>query len=766
MPEPIKIVVTAQTSEAAAKLQQFAAQQGSGLATQLGKGAKEAENLGKNLAKSRMGLMELEHSARATTDILLMGGNMRMLLAQIPQIMQGLSMSGVSLMAMVPYIAAVGAALGAGALTWSIYMDGVENTTKSINELIAALDKVPGILDKIHTLNKAGIVSTPAANRFADYLNRRKKLYIGPDGKTTKEEYHQVAETVYQQSLTPGQPGSMVPTGKIRNEPNPIQTNQAAINEWVQKQLLSVSENQAEAVEKLTELEKKAQADVLTGLEKEKAEIHDRYQKERDEIALTLQQAGNLIGPKKYAAAQAQIEQLKQAEQNAILEAEAKAQKKAVAQQESSMTKIRADEAKRASEALQAVEDKITLMEKREGVKRGQYAAVEYTMRLTAAQQLYYSGDIGEKEYTHLVQQAQAKRLDGEKACNAELKQEIQLKQDLARTEAELKLHTIQTNPFLSNQEKASASIAPIQDLIRANMEAIRSYKQIASSTGDDSARIQALTKVNDLTQQQVNLQTDLAAAKGEHSYTYQWGLAVKQLKDMNNLAKETAQTFQNVFNGAIQSISDGITGLIMGTMTWRQALMEIPRQILTEIVGAIVQMGVRWIATQIMMATMGKAIQAAALAASAPIAAAQAAIWAAPATLSTIATMGASAAAAPGLISFAEILTLGSAVKGFAKGGLVVGPGSGSSDSIPAMLSNGEYVFSAPAVQRIGPETLDAMHQGSAVVAAPAAGGSQTNLHFWDKRPHPREYLASSAGQHQVIELVRQHRLKIGIQT
>jgi murein DD-endopeptidase MepM/ murein hydrolase activator NlpD len=50
----------------------------------------------------------------------------------------------------------------------------------------------------------------------------------------------------------------------------------------------------------------------------------------------------------------------------------------------------------------------------------------------------------------------------------------------------------------------------------------------------------------------------------------------------------------------------------------------------------------------------------------------------------------------------------------GYAKGGYITGPGSGTSDSIPAQLSNGEYVVKADAVKRIGKATLDKINAGS----------------------------------------------------
>jgi hypothetical protein len=46
-----------------------------------------------------------------------------------------------------------------------------------------------------------------------------------------------------------------------------------------------------------------------------------------------------------------------------------------------------------------------------------------------------------------------------------------------------------------------------------------------------------------------------------------------------------------------------------------------------------------------------------------------------------------------------------------FADGGLVVGPGTGTSDSIPARLSNGEFVVRAAAVRAIGVNNLEALN-------------------------------------------------------
>jgi len=74
------------------------------------------------------------------------------------------------------------------------------------------------------------------------------------------------------------------------------------------------------------------------------------------------------------------------------------------------------------------------------------------------------------------------------------------------------------------------------------------------------------------------------------------------------------------------------------------------------------------------------------------------------------------------------------------AVGGHIRGPGTGTSDSIPAMLSDGEYVVKADAVKRMGVDKLDAINSGRAHFAdggvAHFAGGgaasseSQTTSH------------------------------------
>lgn len=116
--------------------------------------------------------------------------------------------------------------------------------------------------------------------------------------------------------------------------------------------------------------------------------------------------------------------------------------------------------------------------------------------------------------------------------------------------------------------------------------------------------------------------------------------------------------------------------------------------------------------------------------------------VLAANATASYIAAMPFMAFGAAGVVS-GQMLSAkmaGMGMSAFASGGYVSGAGTGKSDSIPAMLSNGEYVINADAVRRVGVSALNRINQGTSSgfadggsVGTPAAtvGTAPLNIHI-----------------------------------
>ena len=119
------------------------------------------------------------------------------------------------------------------------------------------------------------------------------------------------------------------------------------------------------------------------------------------------------------------------------------------------------------------------------------------------------------------------------------------------------------------------------------------------------------------------------------------------------------------------------------------------------------------------------------------------------------------------GMFGFAE----GGFVRGYATGGTVYGPGTSTSDSIPAMLSRGEYVMNAAAVSRLGVPLLDALNHGQmpgfaeggpvmATTTIPAVnkGGVNISIHLTNETGQPMraEQTGSSFnGEEYVIGVV-----------
>lgn len=87
----------------------------------------------------------------------------------------------------------------------------------------------------------------------------------------------------------------------------------------------------------------------------------------------------------------------------------------------------------------------------------------------------------------------------------------------------------------------------------------------------------------------------------------------------------------------------------------------------------------------------------------------------------------GASPSAFAGGFTGGSLFQSGGIGAGFAEGGSVKGAGSSKSDSIPAMLSNGEYVLNADTVKRLGVPLLNAINQNKGIIAKFSEGGYST---------------------------------------
>lgn len=281
-----------------------------------------------------------------------------------------------------------------------------------------------------------------------------------------------------------------------------------------------------------------------------------------------------------------------------------------------------------------------------------------------------------------------------------------------------------------------------------------------------DAALRQARNQRSSLNGQAIGLR----GQPGANSVRDQLLSATTSLREQfGTVAQNIGEGFKNVIGGAVQSVSDGITGLIMGTKSWAAALAEVGTTILTTVVQSVVQLGVRWVATQILMATVGKALQASMLAATAPIAAAEAAVWAAPASLATIASFGAAAVAAPGLIASANAAVLGASLAQFAEGGYT---GNGPVNQAAGIVHGREYVVPARQTSRYfgiledirrGTFEGGAARTGRAGDARADRRSGAVNVGFLNTRQDEREF-ARREGAKIALDQMRKRGAKLPV--
>jgi len=109
----------------------------------------------------------------------------------------------------------------------------------------------------------------------------------------------------------------------------------------------------------------------------------------------------------------------------------------------------------------------------------------------------------------------------------------------------------------------------------------------------------------------------------------------------------------------------------------------------------------------------------------------------------------------------------------GFADGGFVSGPGTGTSDSIPARLSNGEYVMPADTVRHYGRDFMDALRamrpqreapvarfaEGGYVDGQGGGGGGGVRVVNVVDTSMVQDFMTSSAGERVVMNIIRRNR-------
>jgi hypothetical protein len=341
---------------------------------------------------------------------------------------------------------------------------------------------------------------------------------------------------------------------------------------------------------------------------------------------------------------------------------------------------------------------------------------------------------------------------------------EIQI--ELAKVQGQRQI--LEQNPFESEASKKERLLELLNkehDILQKNIDL---YERLLKDEGlTPEARLAANKQLQDLQQRQAENTSGSRKEEAKGTFAGEFALAGKQLADeWGTVAEQMAKTFKTTFSTAVSAISDGITGLIMRTMTWGQALRQIGTSVVTQLIHGFVQMGVVFVMQHVIMEGAMQAV------------AALARTLHAEKMAQSIAAFVASASAGAGksgeqggwvgvliylAVMAAAIGTIAGLAGGFMEGGYT---GRGGDSEPAGLVHRNEFVFSAPAVRAIGVENLEALHSGAGGLVATRGGGASSGggvslalLNDESRLPH---WARNQDGEAWVVDVVRRNTHRI----
>ena len=229
------------------------------------------------------------------------------------------------------------------------------------------------------------------------------------------------------------------------------------------------------------------------------------------------------------------------------------------------------------------------------------------------------------------------------------------------------------------------------------------------------------------------------------------------------------ANNFTGMFTAGIDTISSGLSGLLMKTQTLGQSLRGIWNGFVENAVSAFSKMIAEYAVSKAAMFAVDAAMAAKGLALSVAGAAKSMVAWI-PAAIAAVIGSGWAGLALAAAGTVAVMAALGS----FAEGGYT---GAGGKYDAAGVVHRGEYVVPADVVSRMGVGYFDAIAAGAVTspgmmapatdsgggIASMAGGGSSSIIMVDDSRTSIRKAMESTEGKRHIVRTVRgqSHRIQ-----
>jgi len=274
----------------------------------------------------------------------------------------------------------------------------------------------------------------------------------------------------------------------------------------------------------------------------------------------------------------------------------------------------------------------------------------------------------------------------------------------------------IEANRYITAEEKQRLILPLLEQenqLIRTRIGLMEEELLLGAT---DERRAQLQQKIDELRSQQAGNAGEQTANAPQTLGQGMLEGTIGVLDQIGTKAQQVARGMQTVWQSAIGNIQGGLYKMITGTVTLGEGLKGIAVGFGQSMLQAFTQMVAEYAVKKAAMFTIDVLFAGKSLALSLASAAKSLVAWMPAAIAAAISSFG--VAAAIGLAAVVGVMA------SFATGGMVSGPGTGTSDSIPARLSNGEFVQPAAAVSYYGADFMESIRNRSFNPAGEVASG------------------------------------------
>lgn len=349
-----------------------------------------------------------------------------------------------------------------------------------------------------------------------------------------------------------------------------------------------------------------------------------------------------------------------------------------------------------------------------------------------------------------------AKEKNEQAVALADATAERDLARSLAAVEAELA--AVQANRYLTTEEKQARILPLLEQENKLLDERIKKLDELIAKEPDPQRRLEYLRARDTATDSQQRVQTQTTDAQPRGIMDSLVEAAVAMQSRLGTIASQINTAFTNVGESIRTSLGGALADMVLKGASFKEAMLGFGQAIATSFINAGAQMVADWIMNHVIMDGVRSLFTALGITKKAVATTAETQIHAAGEAAKTTATV-AGETARTGVIAAGAVVNTGIIVaeaatvtaatgvaglmhsimqlgpiagpavmvasiagvmalikgltSGFSVGGSVEGPGNGTSDSILARLSNGEFVNRASSVSRFGRGFFNALNDG-----------------------------------------------------